>query len=230
MNRFVHQIKVVFKWLFIVMGILSFIFIVLSFTDIPYNAYHHLGTVNSSLSEEPDIIVVLGGSGMPSPNGLIRTYYAAEFAMQFPDAEVIVALPYNEKDSLYQLDLVANELIIKGVDSTRINYEPLGFNTHSQAINVATMYGHAKSEKVIMLITSPDHMYRAVRSFRKAGFTTVGGVPAFEEPSDEEMLKDKSTRQNSLDLRYNMWSYMQYELLVLREYTAIAYYKIKGWI
>jgi len=27
-----------------------------------------------------------------------------------------------------------------------------------------------------------------------------------------------------------MWSYMQYEIIVMREYTAIAYYRVKGWI
>lgn len=230
MNRLVHQIKVVFKWLFIVMGATFFILIVLSFTDIPYNAYHHLGTVNSSLSKEPDLIVVMGGSGMPSPDGLIRTYYAAEFAKQFPTAEIIVALPYNEADSLHQLQLMAHELIVKGVDSLRIKFEPLGYNTRSQAVNVARMNANSLSNKVVLLITSPDHMYRAVRSFKKVGFLTVGGIPAFETPCDEEILKDKSSKHNKLSLRYNMWSYLQYELLVIREYTAIAYYKINGWI
>mgnify|MGYP006090763245 FL=1 len=62
----------------------------------------------------------------------------------------------------------------------------------------------------------------------------VGGSPSFEKPSDEERLKDKTdkedTKVRNLALRYNMWSYMQYEIIVLREYTAIAYYWMKGWI
>jgi hypothetical protein len=31
-------------------------------------------------------------------------------------------------------------------------------------------------------------------------------------------------------LRYNMWSYLHLELFVFREYCAIGYYKLKGWI
>lgn len=230
MKQLMHRIKTIGKWLIMIMGVVFLFLIVLSFTDIPYYAYHHLGTVNSSLSEEPDVIVILGGSGMPSPDGLIRTYYAAEYANLYTSADIIVALPYNEVDSLYQLDLVAHELIIKGVDSARIKYEPHGYNTHSQAVNVASMYGNSSDDHIVMLVTSPEHMYRSVKSFNKAGFRKVGGLPAFEQPSDEEMLKDKTTRVNKLPFRYNMWSYLNYELLVIREYIAIAYYKVNGWI
>jgi hypothetical protein len=77
-------------------------------------------------------------------------------------------------------------------------------------------------------------MYRAVKTFRKAGFVKVGGLPTFEKPPDAEKIKDKEksrdTRVKSLALRYNMWSYLNYELIVMREYTAILYYKIKSWI
>lgn len=234
MKRIIHLAKVIFKWSFLVLGILLFLLLVLSFTDIPYYAYHRLGTVNSSFSGKPDVIVVLSGSGMPSPDGLIRIYYAAESANKFKSAEIVIAMPYNEEDSLFQLNLMAHELIIKGVDSLRIRYEPTGFNTRTQATNVALMYSNLKTELTFVLITSPEHMYRAIKSFKKAGLTKVGGIPAFEQPSDEEMLKDKDKskdiRIKQLSLRYNMWSYLNYELLVFREYIAIAYYKLQGWI
>lgn len=234
MNRIITLAKAVIKWVFITLGIILAAAIILSFTDLPYYAYHHLGTVNSSMSDRPDVIVVLGGSGMPSPDGLIRAYYASESANEFESAEIVIALPYNEKDSLYQLNLMAHELIIRGVDSLRIKYEPFGFNTHSQAIHVASMFADWEPKPVVLLITSPEHMYRSVRSFIKAGFVKVGGIAAFERPSDEGMLKDrdksKDTRIKQLSLRYNMWSYLKYELLVLREYMAIIYYKMKGWV
>ena len=77
-------------------------------------------------------------------------------------------------------------------------------------------------------------MYRSIHSFRKVGFKIVGGSPSFEKPSDEEKLKDETNKDENkvrnLALRYNMWSYMQYEIIVLREYTAIGYYWVKGWI
>lgn len=224
----------IFKKLFCTLGFFFFVLIVLSFTDVPYIAYHRLGTSSDTLSVKPDAIVILGGSGMPSPDGLIRTFYAAEAAERYKDTKIIIALPYNEKDSLHQLNLMAHELIVKGIDSLRIKYEPLGFNTRSQAVHIATMCGDNIKEASLLLITSPEHMYRAIRTFKKAGFTHVGGLPAFETPVDEERVKDKEkspdARVKNLSLRYNVWSYLHYELLVLREYCAVSYYKIKGWI
>ena len=221
------------KGFFFITGITAFILFLLSFTDIPFYAYHQLSMPGSFLKKKPEVIVVMGGGGMPSPDGLMRTYYAAKAVKEFRTADVIIALPSNETDSLYQLQLMAKELILHGVDSSRISFEPLGFNTRSQALNIAARFANRKHILSLLLITSPEHMYRSVKTFKKAGFTDVAGIAAFEKPVDEEKIKDKEntsdTRVKSIDLRYNMWSYLHYELLVLREYCAIAYYRIKGW-
>jgi len=222
------------RWLKIVLIFIGFIFLffwILSFTDIPYYAYHLLGTSAGKLKQEPNIIVVLGGSGMPSPDGFMRCYYASKAAQQFPLSKIIIALPFNQTDSFKQLHLMQKELIIHGVDSLRISFEPMGFNTHSQAMNIAKRFDKEKSTLSVLIVTSPEHMYRAVKTFRSAGFTNVGGEPAFEVPSDEEKIKNRHNKQiKSLSFRYNMWSYLNYELLVLREYVAIAYYWVMGWI
>jgi uncharacterized SAM-binding protein YcdF (DUF218 family) len=232
-NRIKHRTFKFSVWFLGVFGIFSFLILLLSFTDIPYYAYYWLGTSNAELNKNPDVIAVLGGSGMPSPDGLIRTYYAAEYALKYKEAKIIIALPSNENGSLKQLNLMAHELIIRGVDSSRITYEPLGFNTHSQAVNIASRFKE-KSQLSLLIITSPEHMYRSIKTFKKTGFDNVGGIPAFEKPIDEEKVKDKEntkdTRVKNLSLRYNMWSYLNYELIVLREYSAISYYKIKGWL
>lgn len=237
-NKYIIATKLLFirlfKWLFVILGVFSFVLIILSFTSLPYHAYHWLGTSNSKLMRSSDVIVLLGGSGMPSPDGLIRTYYAAEAAAEYKEAELIIAHPYQETDSLYQLKLMARELILKGVDSSRIKFAPFGYNTHSQAENVAQLLANKKKTTSLLLITSPEHMYRSIASFKKVGFTYVGGIAAFEVPISEEKVKDKEhtsdLRVKNLSLRYNMWSYLNYELIVLREYCAIGYYKVKGWI
>lgn len=241
MNKILEKLPVVkrkvlkfFKYFFISFGVFSFILFLLSFSDIPYYAYHSLGTSNSKIFSKPDLIIVLGGSGMPSPDGLIRTYYASEAAQKYPDAEIIIALPFDEEDSLYQLQLMEKEILLKGIDSSRIRFEPWGFNTRSQAVNIASKYKNSISLKSLLIVTSPEHMYRAVKTFKKAGFSKVYGFPTFENPVDPEKVKDKQRakdiRVKSLSLRYNMWSYLNYELLVMREYCAITYYKLKGWI
>jgi uncharacterized SAM-binding protein YcdF (DUF218 family) len=226
--------KKFFKKFFIVNGILFALLLFLSFTDLPYYAYHWLGTSTPKLKKQPELIVLLGGSGMPSPDGLIRCYYTAKAAKKNSAAEIVIALPFNEIDSLRQLSLMAHELVLRGIDTSRIRFEPIGFNTHSQAENIAKLFLDRKATLSVLIVTSPEHTYRAVKSFTAVGFEQVGGEPAFDSPVDESKVKDlentNDTRVKSLSLRYNMWSYLNYELLVLREYAAISYYWLKGWI
>lgn len=221
-----------FKWLLGSFGAFAFTFFILSFTDLPFYAYHYLGTCNSVIHKVPKNIVLLGGSGMPSPDGLMRCYYTAEAAKKYKDAGVIIALPLNENDSLWQLRMMKRELVLRGVDSTRISYEYRGFNTHSQADNIAGTINDANAP--LLIVTSPEHMYRSIKTFQKAGLAIVCGLPTFERPVDPESVSDtaggEDARVKSLNLRYNIWSYMHYELLVLKEYCAISYYWMKGWI
>jgi len=224
-------LRTAFKRIVLFFGGLFLCLWILSFTDVPYYAYHSLGTSAGKLKKEPNLIVLLGGSGMPSPDGFMRCYYASKAAKKYLQANIVIALPFNETDSLKQLNMMLNELVLHGVDSTRIQFEPQGFNTYSQAQNLATRYESSKATLSVLIVTSPEHMYRAIKTFRKQGFWEVGGEPAFEIPPDEEQIKDKENKHiESLSFRYNMWSYLNYELLVLREYTAIAYYWVKGWL
>lgn len=216
------------------LGAIFLIMITLSFTDIPYYAYHSLGVLeDDSLAPPPENIVVMGGDGMPAPNALIRLYYTAEVAKQYPETQIILALPMNGKSDFHQLDLMAEELKLKGIKARRIIYEPHGFNTRTQAVETAKLLSDKLHER-LLIITSPEHMFRSTKAFEKVGFTNVGGLPAFEKPGNEITLKDdletEDPRVKNLSLRYNMWSYLHYELLVVREYAAIAYYWIKGWI
>jgi uncharacterized SAM-binding protein YcdF (DUF218 family) len=233
-DRIIHQLVKSGKWFFGIIGFFSFLIFILSLTDIPFNAYYRLGTINAGMIHNPDLIVILSGSGMPSPDGLIRAYYGVEAARQFKGAKIIIALPYNENDSLKPLILMAHELMVEGIDSSRIQFEPLGFNTRSQAMNIAAMYPLNKKKMAIVLITSPEHMFRAVKTFIKVGFNEVGGIATFDRPIDKGKVMDnnnaKDLRIKSLSLRYNMWSYLHLELFVIREYCAICYYKLKGWI
>jgi uncharacterized SAM-binding protein YcdF (DUF218 family) len=236
-NAYLLKMKGLFfkaaNYFLVIMGIVASVLLLLSFTDVPYHAYAYLGITDNRFTKDPEVIVVMGGDGMPSPDGLMRTYYAAKAAHKYKDAAIILALPATMLDTLYQLRLLRQELMLRGVDSVRISFEPNGYNTHAQAVNIRAMYPEKKTP-VLLLITSPEHMYRSMHTFRKVGFAEVGGISAFEKPIDEENVKDKGgkkeVRVESLALRYNMWSYLRYELMVLREYCAICYYKTKGWI
>lgn len=218
-----------------IIGWFTFIALVLSFTDIPFNVYYGLATRGADLSRKPDYIVMLGGVGMPSPEDLIRIYTAAGAWHQEPESKVIIAFPSEPELKQWSPELLmAKDLIMRGVDSTSILYEREGISTRTQGLNIAKLIGKQNLDSIgVRIITSPEHMYRAVRVFRKIGFKYVGGTPAFESAIDENKLikgERKNSEKRFLKIRYNMWSYLKYEITILRELCAIAYYKVHGWI
>lgn len=227
-----------FKKLFLVLGAVLFVMIVFSFTSLPFWADYYLGVSSDPLEQDPQVIVVLGGSGMPSPNGLIRTFYGAEAALKFPEAMVIIALPGDTLDSKSSVRLMAREMIIRGVDSTRIIYENEGTNTRWEALNVKNRF-FPKTSPPILLVSSPEHMFRSVKTFRKVGFSKVGGLASFglanevalnfnaEELGGYSSVPDVGSQ---LSLRYKIWTRMHLQISVIREYFAIAYYWLMGWI
>lgn len=231
-NKIYHAVKRWLRFYLYATAIVATLFVLLALTDIPYYAYHNLSLKKQQLTQKADVIVLMGGEGMPSPKGLMRSYFTVKAAHENPNSKIVIALPLNEEDSTEQLDLIANELIKNDINKQRIVFESKGYNTRSQAVEILKMFSKQHS---MLIVSSPEHMYRAVRSFEKVGFEEVGSYPTFEVPEDEEMLKSKDKKRRkeeiqSLDLRYNLWSYMQYEIIVFREYLAIAYYWWKGWI
>ena len=98
------------------------------------------GIVNSWLEvgeadtmEAPEYIIVLGGGGIPSSTGLMRTYYGAMQSLSFPDATVIVALPADEDPDKNSVGRMWDELVRRGVPASSIRMETQGKNTHEQS-------------------------------------------------------------------------------------------------
>lgn len=229
-------LKKIVKRFFISLGIVFFIMIILSFTSLPFWMYYYLGVTHNVLKENPDYIVVLGGGGIPSESGLMRTYKAVEASKKYPKAKIIVALPGEIEDSISSINLMRHEIIKRGVDSLKILLEPKGKNTRMQALEIAKMINF---NSTVLIVTSPDHMYRATKVFIKAGLVKTGGEPAFEkaiesalEYNDDELGGNKYILDvgNNTQFRYQFWNHLKYQIIVYREYFAIAYYKIKGWI
>ncbi|NQV03508.1 MAG: YdcF family protein [Bacteroidia bacterium] len=262
------------KIFLIVLGSFAFIGIVLAFTSAPFWIWYGLGTSNSEITDTPDYIVVLGGSGIPSETGLMRTYYATEAANHFPDAMVIIALPGDTTDALSSVNRMKAEMVLRGIAPERILLEDSGTNTRAQALmikdqitnyelrntdsddtlNALRLTSHDSSSSslfprpssldlrpssLVLLITSPEHLYRAVLTFRKAGFEHVYGLSAFESDIESDIsfaarklggrrwVPDVGT---SITLRYQFWTQLHYEILIIREWVAISYYWLMGWI
>jgi len=273
MRVFLDRILRIGKWTLISVGSIALIMIVLAFTSAPFWIWYGLGTSKAEITGPPNYIVVLGGSGIPSESGLMRTYYTGVASSYFPEAMVIVALPGDMGDSLSSINKMRDELIFRGIPAERILVEDSGTNTRGQAIRIRELIRNyelrntnyelnvastAMDDHVshltspvshfssliprpssLLLITSPEHLYRAVLTFKKAGFDVVDGLPAFESDIESDISfssKKLGGRRwvpdlgESITLRYQFWTQLQYEILILREYMAIAYYWLMGWI
>lgn len=231
-------IKKIIKKISILFGGLALIMFLLSLTSIPFWSHYYLGIYGDTFKENPEAMVVLGGSGMPSSEGLMRTYYAAEIANKYQNIPIIIALPGDTLDSTSSVKLMAKELIIRGVDSARICFENEGTNTRWEALNVKKRFFPNSSPR-LMIVSSPSHMYRSIRTFRKAGFKEVGGIASFGRANETDLKFDAQALGansgmpdvgGSVSIRYAIWTRLHIQLTVLREYMAIAYYWMMGWI
>ena len=218
-------------------GIFFLLSVGLSLTTLPYWGYHWLGTSLAKTDNKPVTVILLGGSGMPSESNLIRSWYTASAAEAFPESRVIIAMPGNTTDSAGTPLKMMKELMIRGIDSERIAFELNGTNTRSQAIQCAAFMD---PEQSVWLVTSPENMRRSILCFRKVGFKKIGGLPAFENASEadfsfnDDELGGKPTILpdvgENLQVRYQLWNHLKYEILIVREMVALSYYRLRGWI
>jgi len=198
---------------------------------------YHLGTDVPILNHSPDYIVMLGAGGMPEGRNMVRLYHTANISKKYPDAKIIISLPGDTLDSLSSIMLMKKELIMRGVNKNRILIENIGNNTRNEVLQIKKMIVDTAAS--LLIVTSPEHLYRSVKCFQKVGFSNIGGYAAFERSLDDELLiGDMKSGEleaipeidDSLILRYTFWNHLQYEVIVFREYAAITYYKLKGWI
>jgi uncharacterized SAM-binding protein YcdF (DUF218 family) len=267
----------ILKYFLFFFGCLFLILFIFCLTSAPFWTWYNLSTKHAGIHCAPEFIVVLGGGGMPSESGLMRTWYAARLGNHFTRSKIIIALPGDTADSLSSVYQMKEELILRGISGNRISFESLGTNTRAQAMNlfkritnieqgilndehrgITKSQSHKVTEsqidvvnrnssfvdqyskfKSILIVTSPEHLYRAVRTFRKAGFLLVDGAPAFETAIESELSFDDRLLGGkrwlppigkNITARYQFWTQLHYEELILREWIAIVYYKLNGWI
>ncbi|MDD2382129.1 MAG: YdcF family protein [Mariniphaga sp.] len=218
-------------------GIFFLSAIIISFTTLPFWGIYWLGMSKTEPAISPATIIMLGGGGMPSESNLIRSWYMGMAAKNFPEAKVVIAIPGNITDSMSTSYLVKEELLIRGIQPSRILFENKGANTRSQALYCSRILD---IDAPVLLITSPEHTRRAVLCFQKTGFRHVHALPAFENAiradltfNDDELGGRKVPAPDvgqSIQIRYQVWNHLKYEISFIREIIALGYYKLRGWI
>ena len=167
---------------------------------------------------------------MPSEDNLLRLYHTAALARHF---EIPVLLVHPE-DSICQAEMT-RLLHQGGIDS--IQYMTSGSNTRSQAVELMEAYPELADQQ-ILVVTSPEHVRRTLKCLKKVGFEQAYGVAAYPATVDFDLsLKDEKLGGNkivpsveSVKMRYTFFNYLKLEITCAREYCALAYYRLKGWI
>ncbi len=178
---------------------------------------------DAGTTEDPRYIVVLGGGGIPSDTGLMRTYYGAMHSISYPDATVIVALPADEDPETSSVGRMKDELVLRGVPESSILMEAEGRNTHEQAERIRAMLGSGVIDEPLHIVTEPTHLRRSLLCFRKVGFSRVSGIGTHNTGAEADVGAGTF-------LRYTLWTNLQLQIRVLREMIATAMYKLRGWI
>jgi len=254
-----RRVRKIAATLLIIAGLFFTVMIIMAFTSAPFWIWYGMGVKKAGIHRPPDYIVVLGGGGMPSESGLMRCWYASRVANHFNRARVIIALPGESKDSLSSVNQMKQEMELRGVAPERILFEDSGTNTRAEALFILKIISNnecrmSNDEQAndssnnlsrvtrhvsLLIVTSPEHLYRAVLTFKRAGFLKVDGVPAFEKTIESNLnfnARKLGARGwvpdvgRNITIRYEFWIHLEYELLVFREYLALAYYKLQGWI
>ena len=222
----------IIKIIFLSLGIVFALMIILAFTSVPFYSYFNLGQTpdeNASISH-PSYVVMFGGASMPSEDNLMRIYHTAALAKHF-NVPVLLVHP---KDSLCQAEMT-RLLHQDGIQD--IHYMTEGTNTRSQAVELMALYPELSQEQ-LLVVTSPEHVRRTVKCLNKVGFQNIVGKAAYPSTVDFDLsLKKQKLGGNeaipsveSIKMRYTFFNYLKLEITCVREYLALAYYKIKGWI
>ena len=234
----------------LLLGLLLLLFVAAQFTPWPWRAYQNLSQVPEGVRAPPPHVLVMGGSGIPGESGLSRTYFGAQAALRNPQADVLVALPLGTNES-FASRAYCDELRLRGVPAERIRILAGGRNTREQALRLAELLSARATPGHVLIVTDPYHVRRTAACIRKAVAdrkqdVRLDGLPVFalsiEDPL-ELIARDLDSCDPapaarpavpnlgfSLRFRYDFWSNLGYSFSVLREYSALLYYRLRGWL
>lgn len=172
--------------------------------------------------ETPRVIVVLGGGGIPSTTSLVRLYYAAEYGRGLTGTVFVVSLPSNIDPEHASVGRMRDELVMRGIPTTRIRMETRGLGTRDEAIKVRELLGDEALRQPLVVVSSEFHLHRAVLAFQRVGFANVRGLYAGDIGAEAEF--------RFANVRYGIWNNFAREAVIMRELSALLVYKLCGWV
>ena len=240
--------------LLVLLGLLLLVGGAIQFTNLPWWLYDRLNHLPRPAPEAPpSVILLMGGSGIPGDSGLMRTFYGAEAARLFPAAELLVAMPLDADESVASRAYL-DELLLRGAAADHIRILPLGRNTREQALRLADWLATTPAPHRVLIVTDPEHVRRTAAAVRRAcadrqipvELTAMAADPVSLEDPLPWRAAELSTAPPAapsrrgvpsvpdigptIHLRYNLWNNLNYSQRAFREYAALLYYRLQGWL
>jgi len=166
-----------------------------------------------------DAIVVLGGGAfkdnLPSTSSVIRAVYGLSLFRSGYAPRVLLSGGRARPESGWEAAAMKSLLEGLGAPPKVLETEDRSTRTYGNAKESALMLRDRGMTR-ILLVSHPNHMLRAKKSFEKAGFTV------YPAPIPWDRLPAKSVRPNlgRIGLMHN----------VLYEYAGLALYWWRGWL
>jgi len=202
-----------FRWLFI--AFVLFLALVL-LAPWPSDLLALPLTVNDPASSA-DAVVILGGGTKKGSNALpLQPALRVEKGVLISktlDVPIIVSGGYSKKTGKYEAPLLADEAIRQGADPENIFLESRSRDTYENARLSLEIVREKKWESIVV-VTSEYHTWRACRVFRKQFSGDIRCVPASSHDAEHDSAFARLNRFRS----------------VVREYGAIVYYAMKGYL
>lgn len=178
-----------------------------------------------------EAVLVLGGGASTlradgkqldilSEASALRALEAARLYRMLHPSWVIVSGGTGDDPSVPESEPMREALIELGVPQERILLESGSGDTHDQALLLAGMLEEREVEDVVM-VTSPTHMRRALLTFENAGLAPTPSISRLDSqdpsrPQPPSWVPTVAALQRSMSAS--------------REYLAIVYYWLRGWI
>jgi uncharacterized SAM-binding protein YcdF (DUF218 family) len=177
-------------------------------------------------------IVILGGGSVTlrsdseeintlSDTGILRVWEGVRLYHIMDEPWVIVSGGVNERVGMMTPESVPMRdiLVNGGVPASRILLESSSRNTFEQALNLGPIL-EAHGVESFVMITSPNHMRRAMATFIAQG---LDPIPAPSKQHPDDFLADRTIILPSSEA-------LEESRMALREIMALAYYALRGWL
>lgn len=176
-------------------------------------------------------IVCLGGGtiqGLPGASGWARIatalrLYRAGFA------PVVLFSGGAGHPGLSEAEIYAEAARSLGLapDAIRVEMRSAATAEHpKRLLDAGVVREHGGREASLIVVTSPYHGRRVLAVFRKAGYTGVRVVTAWGRSSPWIHGEDDVARTPG----QKIWERVYQLLYAAREWTALCYYRVRGWI